>query len=327
MVKNAPKLEGFTFNEKLGLYVADRGLLGKGLSIKVYSDKSKGLVQRAYERCWDSGYNEVAYLAAERLGLLGHGGENIEFTYPQTLELAKLMGLHVGTNKEFMLNDGHIENLFGGSDVAVFFNDVYDFTQDNKEIDVYRGIVTVLKQGKKYTFLDENNEPIKRVRVKSAQAKALREAGEGDVIRAEYDYVAYRDEASFLQSGKRVIEFDEQGIPCKLDNGEYGCIPQKGRYPHGHDHPSQFIGHRWIVDPTKGLVVMHKVVIKYLKPVGRGMYNGVGACSFFAPTTYLTCGIDEVFCRANIFAVTNLENRVEESLRALLLEDSNAKDR
>src|SRR3989344_8387144 len=100
-----PTLGGFTFNETLGLYVTNYGLLGNGgLDINGNSDEFKEFRRRACNQClklhnyspWESGYNNFAYLAAGSLALLSGNHESIEFTFPEALELAKLLGVHLG---------------------------------------------------------------------------------------------------------------------------------------------------------------------------------------------------------------------------------------
>ena len=320
-------LRGFVFNEELGLYVADSGfrqglgLLGSELGVK-NPKESRELLKSAYVRCQEiygyipaeSGINVFVYLAAGKSGLISDDHEDIEFTFEESLGLAKSLGVRVGTNREFMLYD----RMYGSRHVPLLLGDVYDFTRDDTKIDVYLGIVTVLKDGKKYKFLDENSEPIIPVRLKGAQAKALRQANVGKIDDSRDGIVVYEDKSVFLQSGKRVSEFDEQGIPCAFDNREYGCIPKRGRYSHDHRHVSEFIGHRWVVEPEKGLVVMHIENTEYWKPDGNGMYRNIG---HIGPTTYLTQAIDETLERTNIFAVAGLENKVEEFLRTLTTKD------
>jgi len=324
--QKVPELSGFVFNPELGLYIADGcfhngfGLLGTSLN-----GSDKELQKGAHDKChelyryspWESGYNVFAYLAAGELGLLSSGNEEISFTFSEALGLAKLLGVRIGTNREFTTYDRNYDRDY----VPILLGDVYDFTQDDKDIDVYAGIATVLQEKKKYKFLDVHGEQIKPIRVRGAQARALRNADYGDVFRSDVGTVGYRDESTFLASGKRVTEFDEQGIPTKLDNEKYECTRSKGKYAHGHNHLSEFVGHRWIVDPKKGVVVMKKLGTDYWKLVGEfedgeGRYKSVCCVS---STTYLTKQIDDRFWKTNIFAVTNLENVVEECLKALVV--------
>lgn len=311
--QNTSKLSGFTFNEKLGLYVnqmlLSRGRLSWDSTKREVSAKCKELY--GYYP-WESGYNDYAYLAAGSLGLLSGNHEDISFTFQQAMELAKVLGVRIGNNREFTVDD----NCYSKWHSPLLLGDVYDFTRDDTEIDVYLGITTVLQDENRFHFLDEHGELIKPVKVKGAQAKALRDARSGDRKAYGSTGIMYKDEFAFLNSGKRVTEFDEYGIPCVLDNESYGCIPREEGPAHDHKHLSEYLGHRWEVNPEKGLVVMDKLQTDYVIPVSRSMFRGVSHVG--ATATYLTRGIEETFWKTNIFAVTDLENKVEESLKSLV---------
>jgi len=311
--QNTPKLSGFIFNEKLGLYVnqmlLSRGRLSEDSTKREVSAKCKELYDY-YP--WESGYNDYAYLAAGSLGLLTGNREDISFTFQQATELAKVLGVRLGNDREFTVDD----NCHGTWHSPLLLGDIYDFTRDGTEIDVYLGITTVLQDENGFHFLDEHGEPIKPLKVKGAQARALRDARSGDRMAYGSTGIMYKDESAFLNSGKRVTEFDEHGIPCVLDNQKYGCIPREEGPAHAHTHLSEYLGQRWEVDPKKGIVVMSKLETYYVIPVSRSTFRSVSHVG--ATATYLTTGIEETFWKTNIFAVADLENKVEESLKSLV---------
>src|SRR3989338_6523117 len=104
--QNTPKLSGFIFNEELGLYVnqmlLSRGRLSEDSTKREVSAKCK-VLHDYYP--WESGYNDYAYLAAGSLGLLSSDKEDISFTFQQATELAKVLGVRIGNNREFTVDD------------------------------------------------------------------------------------------------------------------------------------------------------------------------------------------------------------------------------
>src|SRR3989344_2193003 len=318
--QNTPELSGFIFNEKLGLYVnqmlLSRGRLSEDSTKRDVSAKCKELY--GYYP-WESGYNDYAYLAAGSLGLLSSDKEDISFTFQQATDLAKVLGVRIGNNREFTVDD----NCYGNWHSPLLLGEVYDFTRDGTEIDVYLGITTVLQDENGFHFLDEHSELIKPLKVKGAQARALRDARSGNQNAYGSSGIIYKDELAFLNSGKRVTEFDEHGIPCALDNEKYDCLPRIEGPAHAHKHLSEYLGQRWEVDPKKGIVVMSKLKTGYVIPVSRSMVRSVSHVG--ATATYLTTRIEETFWKTNIFAVADLENKVEESLKSLVNSGDNQK--
>ncbi len=353
---------GFVYDEKLNLYIADtrtddgseKGARIKGLGLFAGDYGSDEIKELAIKRCnatikdwwhygvrdWgESGYSAIPILATAMVkqGYMPKISEkpnehedtfmnlhdalklaesvDISFNFSEALKIAGALGTSIGTHHEFMQYD----RSYARTDIRLLLGDVWNFASDNKDIFVYTRVGSMSQDP--LQFFDRNGEPLEPIRITGVQAKTIRNARMGKVIYG--GWIAYESKKAFLDSGVRVTEFDEHGIPTKMDHEENTCKPPTRKDgSHDHGRMSDYEGHRWVVNPDKGIVAVHIIKDMYemcLKETP-GWVKGLGLKGCVGPTTYLTTPITKAH-HANIFGVANQDqiNKMDRVLEELVL--------
>lgn len=154
-----PDLEGFSYDEELGLHVTDKGLL------------------------WDDKFDGVR----ERLGLWVREKDGLAsgLSYLDALTFTRHLGLGLGTNRDFITHSNGTSPVL---ERDLMLGDVYDFELDEENVFVYLGVAGFDRDHG--VFLDVDAHLVKPVVVRGAQAKILRGNNEVLTRRAfvkEYD--------------------------------------------------------------------------------------------------------------------------------------------